>query len=154
MTLIKAIKSGKEHRKEYRGAKAFDKTCRNHGSCFSSAMNRQIKFIRKEQSMLEKMNDVDDVYDVYDDLIFTACNLPKFLEEQMNHIKEIYAHTMNEDNEEGYDYAVDTMLYIIRELIFTAETDNQIFIHCNTISDDSDFEEFDIDEVLKYKMTL
>lgn len=88
------------------------------------------------------------------DLIFTACNLPKFLEEQMNHIKETYAHTMNEDNEEGYDYAVDTMLYIIRELISTAETDNQIFMHCSTVNDNSDLEEFDIDDVLKYKTNL
>ena len=31
--LDKAIRSGKEHRKPYRGAKAIDCTCRNHGSC-------------------------------------------------------------------------------------------------------------------------
>ena len=33
MALDKAIKSGKEHRKEYTKVKAIDKTCRNHGSC-------------------------------------------------------------------------------------------------------------------------
>lgn len=33
MSLDKAIKSGKEHRKPYKGAKAVDRTCRNHGSC-------------------------------------------------------------------------------------------------------------------------
>lgn len=33
MSLDKAIKSGKEHRKEYRGAKAVDPSCRNHGNC-------------------------------------------------------------------------------------------------------------------------
>lgn len=33
MSLDKAIKHGKEHRRQYRGAKAVDKTCRNHGSC-------------------------------------------------------------------------------------------------------------------------
>ncbi len=33
MALDKAIKSGKEHRKEYRGCKAIDSSCRNHGSC-------------------------------------------------------------------------------------------------------------------------
>lgn len=33
MSLDKAIKSGKEKRKPYRGAKAIDCTCRNHGSC-------------------------------------------------------------------------------------------------------------------------
>lgn len=33
MSFLKAIESGKEHRKAYRGSKVFDKTCRNHGSC-------------------------------------------------------------------------------------------------------------------------
>lgn len=33
MSLNKAIEHGKEHRKEYNGAKAVDKTCRNHGDC-------------------------------------------------------------------------------------------------------------------------
>ena len=33
MSLDKAIKSGKEHRKPYRKAKAVDPTCRNHGTC-------------------------------------------------------------------------------------------------------------------------
>ena len=33
MSLDKAIKSGKERRKPYRGTKAVDHTCRNHGSC-------------------------------------------------------------------------------------------------------------------------
>ncbi len=32
MSLDKAIKHGKEKRKQYRGSKAFDPTCRNHGS--------------------------------------------------------------------------------------------------------------------------
>lgn len=34
MSLNKAIESGKEHRRQYRKAKAVDKTCRNNGSCF------------------------------------------------------------------------------------------------------------------------
>lgn len=33
MGLEKAIASGKEHRKAYRGVKAFDPECRNHGGC-------------------------------------------------------------------------------------------------------------------------
>ena len=33
MGLEKAIKSGKEHRKEYRGAKSIDRYCRNNGGC-------------------------------------------------------------------------------------------------------------------------
>jgi hypothetical protein len=33
MSLEKAIKHGKERRKQYRGAKANDTSCRNHGGC-------------------------------------------------------------------------------------------------------------------------
>lgn len=39
--LDKAIKSGKEHRKPYRGAKAIDRHCRNHGLCDYCANNRR-----------------------------------------------------------------------------------------------------------------
>jgi hypothetical protein len=41
--LDKAIKSGKEHRKPYRGSKAFDRSCRNHGDCPYCKNNRLFK---------------------------------------------------------------------------------------------------------------
>jgi len=44
VSLDKAIKYGKEHRKQYFGSKAFDKTCRNHGSCKWCEMDRKHKF--------------------------------------------------------------------------------------------------------------
>lgn len=40
MSLDKAIEHGKEHRKAYIGQKAFDVTCRNHGSCEWCRHNR------------------------------------------------------------------------------------------------------------------
>ena len=43
MGLEKAIKSGKEHRKPYRGAKAIDSHCRNHGDCPWCEGNRLYK---------------------------------------------------------------------------------------------------------------
>lgn len=48
MSLDKAIKHGKEKRKQYRGAKAVDYTCRNHGSCDWCLSNRLHKFKKKE----------------------------------------------------------------------------------------------------------
>lgn len=33
MSLDKSIEHGKEKRKKYRGSKAVDSTCRNHGGC-------------------------------------------------------------------------------------------------------------------------
>jgi len=41
MGLEKAIKYGKEKRKSYRGAKAVDRSCRNHGDCPYCANNRR-----------------------------------------------------------------------------------------------------------------
>lgn len=47
MSLEKAIEHGKEHRKQYRGAKAVDKSCRNHGSCPWCSRNRKHKIEAK-----------------------------------------------------------------------------------------------------------
>lgn len=44
MSLDKAIKYGKEHRKEYTGGKAFARSCRNHGTCSFCEGNRRHKF--------------------------------------------------------------------------------------------------------------
>lgn len=43
MGLEKSIKSGKERRKQYRGAKGVDRSCRNHGSCPYCEENRRYR---------------------------------------------------------------------------------------------------------------
>ena len=48
MSLDKAIRHGKEHRKPYEGAKAVDKTCCNHGDCPYCLGNRLHKYRRQE----------------------------------------------------------------------------------------------------------
>jgi len=47
MSLDKAIASGKEKRKPYRGAKAIDYTCRNHGSC--AYCRGKVKYKKQKQ---------------------------------------------------------------------------------------------------------
>lgn len=54
MSLDKAIAHGKVKRKPYRGSKAIDRTCRNHGSCEWCRQNRQIATIKRQQSMEEQ----------------------------------------------------------------------------------------------------
>ena len=49
MSLDKAIQYGKEHRKEYRDSRAFDRSCRNHGSCPYCVNKRQRKYKIAEQ---------------------------------------------------------------------------------------------------------
>ena len=60
MSLIKSIKSGKEHRKEYKYKKNYcksvDPQCRNHGECEWCKGNRLHKF---EKSKLKGV-DLDD----------------------------------------------------------------------------------------------
>ena len=45
MSLDKAIKHGKEHRKSWEGTnKQYDRSCRNHGTCSFCKGNRLFKF--------------------------------------------------------------------------------------------------------------
>lgn len=54
MSLNKGIEHHKEHRKPYRGAKAIDKTCRNHGGCDYCLHNRMHKNEVKNVAMDER----------------------------------------------------------------------------------------------------
>lgn len=56
--LNKAIEHGKERRKPYRGSKAFDKTCRNHGGCDWCRENRLHKFKKEEEKTLDKLKEI------------------------------------------------------------------------------------------------
>lgn len=54
MSLDKAIKHGKEKRKLWRGAKAVDPSCRNHGDCPWCRKNRKHKNERRAPAPEEK----------------------------------------------------------------------------------------------------
>lgn len=60
MSLDKAIKHGKEHRKEYHGAKAVDPSCRNHGNCGWCQESRMHKHKKKEQAMEDRRKEQED----------------------------------------------------------------------------------------------
>lgn len=55
MSLDKAIESGREHRKQWRGSKRIDKTCRNHGSCDYCKGNRLYSTKKAMDSAKEQM---------------------------------------------------------------------------------------------------
>ena len=57
MSLDKSIQSGKEHRKPYRGAKAIDATCRNHGSCKWCEGNRTHKNDKRELAVEQELRE-------------------------------------------------------------------------------------------------
>lgn len=60
MPLDKAIKHGKEKRRPYRGAKAIDHTCRNHGTCKFCMRNRLYSLRKADTRSREMMKERDD----------------------------------------------------------------------------------------------
>ena len=59
MSLDKSIQSGKEHRKPYRGGKAIDKMCRNHGGCVWCLGNRTHKNKKREIAVEQELSKYD-----------------------------------------------------------------------------------------------
>ena len=57
--LDKAIKSGKEKRKPYIGAKAVSLQCRNHGGCEWCRTNRLKKDMVKEERMKAELKEYE-----------------------------------------------------------------------------------------------
>lgn len=65
MSLDKAIKYGKEHRKQYKGGgKLYSSSCRNHGSCPYCQSNRKYKDFREKAKYHKNKKDyIDDIID-------------------------------------------------------------------------------------------
>lgn len=61
--LDKAIEHGKEHRKPYRGSKAIDKTCRNHGSDDWAKDNRLYRANRLEEKAKQDIETAEELCD-------------------------------------------------------------------------------------------
>lgn len=61
MSLYKAIQHEKEKRRPYTGAKAIDRTCRNHGGCGWCRGNRTYQIRREIEKAKQKIKEVDEV---------------------------------------------------------------------------------------------
>lgn len=59
MSLYKAISHGKEKRKPYAGAKAIDRTCRNHGGCEYCKNNRLYQKNKMEEATKQALKEED-----------------------------------------------------------------------------------------------
>lgn len=56
--MYKAIEYGKEHRKPYKGSKAIDRSCRNHGGCDYCLGNRMYKYRKVIEKTLDMMTEM------------------------------------------------------------------------------------------------
>ena len=57
MSLDKAIKHGKEHRKEYYDSRAVDRTCRSHGSCTWCQGSRFHKYAKQALNAKQQLKE-------------------------------------------------------------------------------------------------
>lgn len=62
MSFDKSIIHGKEHRNPYQGAKAIDRTCRNHGGCKWCKGNRMYKNDKRKLSQAYKLAEYEKNY--------------------------------------------------------------------------------------------
>ena len=65
--LDKAIRSGREHRRPYRGAKAIDRSCRNHGD---DPWDRDNRLHTRKKRKLQQ----EDEYEEYEECLSTQEN--------------------------------------------------------------------------------
>ena len=105
MSLDKSIKSGKEHRKQYRGSKNFSYSCRNHKSCKVCEGNRTYQSNKAKEEANTKMEEYkegnqhifnildefgDDILMNFVDLINKFNKIEKFSSQQMKSLIKQY----------------------------------------------------------------
>ena len=81
--------------------------------------------------------------------LFVVCNIPKILEKMLKDIRDQSCENMTKENLDGYDYAVETALSMIKQIIYSAEVDNETLVHSEKINDECDSEEFDLHGLLE-----
>lgn len=69
MSLDKAIKHNKEHRKPYRGAAVWDSHCRNNNYCSWCRDDRTIQDQRAREAADKQLKELEKELDLYKDSI-------------------------------------------------------------------------------------
>lgn len=84
-----------------------------------------------------------------EEMLFTVCNIPKLLGKMLKDIRDQSIENMTKENLDGYDYAVETALSMIKQIICSAEMDNETLVHSDRISEERELEEFDLHGLLE-----
>lgn len=92
MSLDKAIEHRKEHRKQYTGSEAIDKSCRCHGGCEWCLGNRQHKNLKRVQESINTL--MEEWYDekLIEQLTWEWYN--DMIKEEHKDLYELYAFDM------------------------------------------------------------
>ncbi len=81
--------------------------------------------------------------------MFVVCNIPKLVEKFLDDIRSQCVDGMSKENREGYDFAVESALTALKEVIYAAEVDGGILVHSDQ-KDKYELEEFDLHDLIKF----
>ena len=84
-----------------------------------------------------------------EEMLFTVCNIPKLLDKMLKDIRDQASENMTKENLAGFDYAVETAMSMIKQIIHSAEINNETLVHSDRISDEHELEEFDLHGLLE-----
>ena len=85
----------------------------------------------------------------YEEMIFIACNIPKLLEKVLKEVRDQSSENMTKENLDGFDYAAETAMSMIKQILHSAEMDNELLVHSDKINGEHDMEEFDLHGLLE-----
>lgn len=78
------------------------------------------------------------------------CNLPKLLEKQLKDIREqCIDSNIDKESLKGYDYAVETVLKLTKQIIDASEEFGGTFVHSGRVKNECALEEFDLHGLLE-----
>lgn len=84
-----------------------------------------------------------------EEMLFVACNIPNLLEKMLKDARNQSCENMTKENLDGYDYAVETALSMIKQIVHSAEMGGETLVHSDKISDKYDLKEFDLQGLLE-----
>lgn len=82
------------------------------------------------------------------ELIFTVCDVKKQVTKILKDAETDILADMNEENRKGYDFGISTILNILENVISVAEEEDGILVNKTGITEDIDFEECDLHDLL------
>ena len=84
------------------------------------------------------------------EILFSCCNIPKFLEEKLKYIKEMTKEDMTQENLAGFEYAEKNIISLVEQLVNYAESDGEILVHSSKLNTEYEIEEFDLHDLLAH----
>ena len=84
-----------------------------------------------------------------EEMLFVACNIPNLLEKMLKDTRHQSCEKMTKKNWDGYDHAAEPAYSIKKQIIYSAEMDNETLVHSDKINDEHDSEEFDLHGLLE-----